>query len=112
MAKPKKRARAQPKKRGKMRGRTSAARAGARKASKSAPRGGTKRSVARAKPKRAVRKAPQKKRQRVKSLGLVAETVVVDVVEELAPGVIAVTEFEETQVPRRGWVETDGSREP
>jgi hypothetical protein len=59
-----------------------------------------------------VRKAPQKERQRAKSLGPVAETVVVDVIEELAPGVTVVTEFEETQVPRRGWVETDGSREP
>jgi hypothetical protein len=35
------------------------------------------------------------------------ETVVVDVVEESAPGVITVTEFEETQVTRPGSDETE-----
>jgi hypothetical protein len=35
------------------------------------------------------------------------ETVVVDVVEEPAPGVITVTEFEETQVRRPGSDETE-----
>jgi hypothetical protein len=47
----------------------------------------------------------------MKSLGPEAETVVVDVIEEPAPGVVTITEFEETKVPRGGWVETDGSRE-
>ena len=111
MAKRKKRARAQPKKRAELR-KTSAPRGRVRKASKSAPRGGTKPSVARARPKRAVKAAPRKKQQRTRSLGREVETVVVDVNEEPAPGVITITEFEETQVPRRGWVETEGDREP
>jgi hypothetical protein len=112
MAKRKKRARAQPKKQAKLRKKTLAARIRARKASKSARRGGTKRSVGRAKPKRAMKGAPRKKQQRMRSLGREVETVVVDVIEEPAPGVITVTEFEEMQVPRRGWVETEGNREP
>lgn len=99
MAKRKKRARAQAKKRAKLR-RT-------RKASKSAQRRGTKRSVARAKPKRAVKGVARKKRQRMKSLGREVQTVVVDVIEEPAPGVITITEYEETQVPRESWVKTE-----
>jgi hypothetical protein len=38
------------------------------------------------------------------------ETVVVDVIEEPAPGVITITEFEE-KVPSGGWVGTKGDRE-
>jgi hypothetical protein len=33
------------------------------------------------------------------------------VIEGPAPGVITITEFEETQVPSRGWVGTKGDRE-
>jgi hypothetical protein len=33
------------------------------------------------------------------------------VIEQPAPGVITISEFEETQVPPRGWVETKGARE-
>lgn len=39
------------------------------------------------------------------------ETVVVDVIEQPVPGVTTITEFEETQVARGGWVETKGNRE-
>jgi hypothetical protein len=63
----------------------------------------TKRTVASAKPKRA---AARKKVQRMKQPTPVVETSVVDVIEEPVPGVITVTEFEETRVreesPRRG----------
>jgi hypothetical protein len=63
--------------------------------SKSARVKATKPTVAGAKPKRAAtKKAVQKKEQRP-----AVETVVVDVIEEPAPGVIAVTEIEETQIP-------------
>ena len=41
-----------------------------------------------------------------------AETVVVDVIEQSAPGVFTITEFEESEVPGQGWVETKGRREP
>jgi len=108
MAKRKKRAKAQPRRRAKLRRRTSAARARARKASKSGRRGGTKRSVTRARLKRAVKGASRKKQQRAKSPSREVETVVVDVIEEPVPGVVTVTEFEETQIPGRAWVETKG----
>jgi hypothetical protein len=56
--------------------------------------------VSGAKPQRAARKkAVRKKDQRMKPPGPAVETVVVDVIEEPAPGVITVTEFEETQIP-------------
>jgi hypothetical protein len=48
----------------------------------------------------------------MKSLSREAQTVVVDVIEEPAPGVITITEYEETQVPRRGWMGTEGDGEP
>jgi hypothetical protein len=99
MAKRKKRAKAQPKKRARRTGR-------AQNAAKSAQRGATKRAVGMAKPKSATKNAARKKQQRMKSL----ETVVVDVIEEPAPGVITITEFEE-KVPSRGWVGTKGDRE-
>jgi hypothetical protein len=47
----------------------------------------------------------------MKSLGREAQTVVVDVIEEPAPGIITITEFEETRVPRQGCMETEGDRE-
>jgi hypothetical protein len=60
----------------------------------------TKPTVAGAKPKRtATKKAVRKKERRMKPPGPGVETVVVDVIEEPAPGVITVTEFEETQIP-------------
>jgi len=111
MAKRKKRAKAQPKRRGKLRRKISAAQGRARKASKSARRGGTKRAVGSAKSKRALKEALRKKRQRMISPSREIETVVVDVIEEPAPGVITITEFEETLVPPRGWVETKADRE-
>jgi hypothetical protein len=100
MAKRKKRAKAQPKKRAKLRSRT--ARVGAQKAAKSARRGGTSRAVVRAKPKPVAKKAVRKKQPRLKSPSGEIETGVVDV--------ITITEFEETQVPSRGRVETKGDR--
>ena len=56
--------------------------------------------LARAKPKRAlVKKVARKRARPVKPPSTAAvETVVVDVIEEPVPGVITVTEFEETKV--------------
>jgi hypothetical protein len=86
--------------RAKLRRRNSAARGKARRVSKSARGKATKRTVATVKPKRvATKKAMRKKEQRKKPPGPAVETVVVDVIEEPAPGVITVTEFEETQIP-------------
>ena len=100
MAKRKKRAKVQPKKRAKPRRRRATVHGKARKVSKSARGKATKRTVARAKPKRAAtKKAVRKKEQRMKPPGPEVETVVVDVIEEPAPGVITVTEIEETQIP-------------
>jgi hypothetical protein len=41
----------------------------------------------------------RKKEQRMKPPGPAVETVVVDMIEQPALGVITVTEFEETQIP-------------
>ena len=97
MAKRKKRAKVRPKKRAKPRRRHAAVRGKARKVSKSARGKGT-RPTAGAKPQRAARmKAVRKKEQGMKPPRPGVETVVVDVIEE--PGVITVTEIEETQIP-------------
>jgi hypothetical protein len=89
MAKRKKASKLQ--KRAKLRRGNSAKRGKAAKVAKSAK--ATKRTVARPKPKRAaVKKASGKEVRKLP----VRETVVVDVVEQPAPGVISVTEFEET----------------
>ena len=70
------------------------ARPKARKVSKAAKT--TKRTIAKAKPKRApVKKAARKVKQPVAP---VVETAVVEMVEQSAPGVITVTEVEETEV--------------
>jgi hypothetical protein len=107
MTKRTKRTKVQPKKRAKVRRGSSAAHGKTRKASKQRA-GGTKQTIARAKPKRAgAKKAARKKEQRMKPPTPVVETAVVDVVEEPAPGVITVTEFEETQVTRPGLDETE-----
>jgi hypothetical protein len=99
MAKRKKRAKVQPKKRAKPRRRRAAVRGKARKLSKSARVKATKPTVAGAKPKRAAtKKAVQRNEQRKKSPQPEVETVVVDVIEEPAPGVMTVTEIEETQI--------------
>ena len=91
MAKRKKESEVQ--KRAKLRRGNSAKRSKARKVAKSATR---KRIVASAKPKRApVKKAARKVKLPVAP---VVETVVVDVIEQPAPGVITVTEVEETRV--------------
>jgi len=76
-------------KRAKLRRGNSAKRGKARKAAQA-------KTVAKAKPKRApVKKAARKVKQPVAP---VVETVVVDVIEQPAPGVITVTEVEETEV--------------
>ncbi len=107
MAKRKKRAKVQPKRRAKVRRGSSATRGKTRKAAKQRA-GGTKRTIARAKPKRAgAKKTARKKEQRMKLPTPAVETVVVDVVEEPAPGIISVTEFEETQLAPRGSEETE-----
>jgi hypothetical protein len=98
MAKRKKRANVQPKKRAKSRRRHAAVRGKARKVSKSARGKGTK-PTAGAKPQRAsTKKVTQKKERQMKPPGPGVETVVVDVIEEPASGVITVTEIEETQI--------------
>jgi hypothetical protein len=74
--------------------RSSAKRGKARRVSKAAK--ATKRTVAGAKPKRApVKKAARKVKRPVAP---VVETVAVEVIEQPAPGVITVTEVEETEV--------------
>ena len=94
MAKRKKRSKVQ--KRAKLQTGNSAKRGKAAKVAKSAMR---KRTVARPEPKRAaVKKAPGKEVRKQP----VRETVVVDVVEQPAPGVITVTEFEETVTREEG----------
>jgi hypothetical protein len=92
MAKRKKASKVQ--KRAKLRSGNSAKRVKARKASGVAK--ATKRTVAKAKPKPApVKKAARKVKQ---SVAPVVETVAVEVLEQPAPGVIIVTEVEETEV--------------
>jgi hypothetical protein len=91
MAKRKKASKVQ--KRAKLRKGNSAKRGKARKAAKAAK--ATKRTIARAKPKPApVKKAARKVKQPVTP---VLETVAVEVIEQPAPGVITVTEVEETR---------------
>jgi hypothetical protein len=100
MAKRKTRAKVQPKKRAKPRRRRAAVRGKARKVSKSARVKATKPTAAEPKPKlAATKKAVQRKEQRKKPPRPAVETVVVDVIEEPAPGVITVTKIEETQIP-------------
>jgi hypothetical protein len=82
MAKSKKRAKVQ--KRGKLPRGKSATRGKARKAVQA-------KTVARAKPKKAARKAKQ-------PVTPVVETVAAEVIEQPAPGVITVTEVEETEI--------------
>ena len=92
MAKRKKGSKVQ--KRAKLRRGSSAKRGKARRVSKAAK--ATKRTIARAKPKPApVKKAARKVKQPVIP---VVETVAVEVIEQSAPGVITVTEVEETVV--------------
>ena len=93
MANRKKRSKVQ--KRGKLPRRKSATRGKARKVSKSARGKATKRTVARAKPKRAtVKKAARKVKQPVAPA---VETVAVEVIEQPAPGVITVMDVGETR---------------
>ena len=94
MAKRKKRSKVQ--KRAKPQRGNSATRGKARKVAKAARGKPTKRTVARAKPKRVtVKKAAPKVVRRVKKPAV--ETVIVDLIQEPAPGVITVTEVEETR---------------
>ena len=96
MAKLKKRSKVQQRNRVTARGK-------ARKATKSSRGKASKRTVARAKPKRMrVKKAARKKVQPMKQPGApTVETVVVDVIEKPAPDVITITEFEETEIRER-----------
>jgi len=96
MAKRKKASKVQ--KRGKLPRGNSAKRGKARKAAKAAK--ATKRTIASAKPKPApVKKAARRVKQPVApAVETVAETVAVEVIEQPAPGVITVTEAEETVV--------------
>jgi len=84
---------AKRKKRAKVQRRLARVRGKARKGSKSARGNAKKRKIARAKGKQARAKKEQG--------NPAVETVVVDVIEEPVPGVITVTEFEETQVRER-----------
>jgi hypothetical protein len=92
MAKRKKRAKV-------LRRKSATLRSKSRKGSKPARGKAKKRTIARAKPKRSAAK--------MKPPSPAVETVAVDVVEEPAPGVITVTEFEETQVTRPGREDTE-----
>jgi hypothetical protein len=95
---------AKGKKRGPVRRGKSSVRGKVRKTAKA--RGKTaKRIAARAKPKRAA--AKKKKVHAMKPGSPSVETVVVDVIEQPAPDVITVTEFEETEVTRPGGNETE-----
>jgi hypothetical protein len=89
--------------------RTSTARAKARKATTAGRKQATKQTVAKAKsgkrsrkakPKRVgAKKVARKAAKRIEPSGMAeVETVIVDVIEEVAPGVIAVTEVEATEV--------------
>ena len=93
MAKRKKGAKVQ--KRGKLPRGNSATRGKASKVSKSARGKTTKRTVARAKPKR----TPVKKAARIvkQPVAAVVETVAVEVIEQCAPSVMTVTEAEQTR---------------
>ena len=100
MAKRKKRAKVQPKKRAKPRRKRASLRGKAHKVSKSGRGKAMKPTVAGVKPQRpATKQAVRKKEQGMKPPGPEVETVVVDVIAEPAPGVITVTEIEETQIP-------------
>ena len=85
----------------------SAARGKSRKASRPARGKGAKRIKARPAAKKRVAKPKRKRagkiaRKRVQPQGApVLETTIVDIVEEPVPGVVTVTEFEETHVVRR-----------
>ena len=91
---------AQKKKRATVRKRKTTTHRKARKASKSARGKAVKRAVAKPAPRSArVKKIARKRARPVKSPSTPAvEAVVVDVIEEPVPGVITVTEFEETKV--------------
>ncbi len=102
---------AQRKKRVTLRKRKSTVRGTARKSSKSARGKAAKRTTTKMKPKKGVGRAKRptakkiarrKARQMKRPITSVVETTIVDVVEESAPGVIAVTEFEETDVREPG----------
>ena len=94
MAKRKKASKVQ--KRGKLPRANSAKRGKSRRASKATK--AAKRTVAKAKPKRApVKKAVRRMKQPVApAVETVAETLAVEVIEQPAPGVITITEVEET----------------
>lgn len=65
--------------------------------------------LAKARPKRAAaKKAASKMRQVKRPSSPTVETITVDVIEEPVPGVIAITEFEETEVRE----EDDGREQP
>ncbi len=104
---------AQRKKRATLRKRKSTARSQGRKAAKHARGRAAKRTVAKPKPRKRVAKAMPKRatakkvaRKRARPVrppvSSTIETVTVDVVEEAAPGVITVTEYEETEVRDEG----------
>ena len=116
---------AQKKKRATVRKRKTTTPRRARKASKSARGQAVKRVVAKPRPRKHLARA-KPKRARVKKVArkspvkppstTAVETVVVDVIEEPVPGVITVTEFEETEVrePSKGpnEAEENGSLPP
>ena len=86
---------AKRKKGSKVQKRNSAARGKARRATKSARAKATKRTVARAKPKPApVKKAVRKVKR---PAAPAVETVAIEVIEQTAPGLITLTEVEETR---------------
>jgi hypothetical protein len=102
---------AQSKKRVTLRKRKSTARGRVRKSSKSVRDKAAKRTATKLRSKKAVAKTKRPKAEKIarkKARPLkppitpVAETTIVDVVEEPAPGVITITEFEETDIREAG----------
>ena len=104
---------AQPKKRGTLGKRKSTARSQGGKtreptrgkaAKRTATKSKTRKGLAKARPNRTRAKQVARKRARVvkpPSISTV-KTVTVDVIEEAAPGVVTITEFEETEVREEG----------
>jgi hypothetical protein len=102
---------AQSKKRVALRKRKSTVRGSARKSSKSVRGKAAKRTATKLRSKKAVAKTKRPKAEKVARkkarpqkppITPVAETTIIDVVEKPAPGVITITEFEETDIREAG----------
>ena len=97
---------AQRKKRATLRKRKSTARSRGGKTRKPTRGKAAKRTVAKSKPAKRLAKAKKVARKRARPVhppsASTVETVTVDVIEQAAPGVVTITEFEETEVREEG----------